>query len=122
MAHSHRFLTCIWTKLLKWLSFFIISKVLFEFLINFKNESYIISNCTFSHTYALLVDLLLILDSFSLFSTSNMLKFDQFLTFEDWGNKWRSKWGNKMGMWDITTGNLNVWVTKCQGLNFILPK
>ena len=59
-----------------------------------------------------------------------MLKFDQFLTFEDWGNKWRSKWGNKwrskwgnkMGMWDIITGNLNVWVNKCQGLNFILPK
>ena len=51
-----------------------------------------------------------------------MLNFHQFLTFEDWGNKWRSKWGNKMGMWDITTGNLNVWVTKCQGLNFILPK
>ena len=70
----------------------------------------------------LLVDLLLVLDSFSLFCSSNMLKFDQFLTFEDWGNKWRSKWGNKMGMWDITTGNLNVWVTKCQGLNFILAK
>ena len=51
-----------------------------------------------------------------------MLKFDQFLTFEDWGNKQGSKWGNKTGMWDTTTGNLNVWVTKCQGHNFILPK
>ena len=51
-----------------------------------------------------------------------MLKFDQILTFEDWGNKWGSKWGNKMGMWDITTGNLNVWVTKFQRCNFILPK
>ena len=51
-----------------------------------------------------------------------MLKFDQILTFEDWGNKRGRKWGNKMGMWDITSGNLNAWVTKCQGLNFILPK
>ena len=95
-----------------------------EILINCKNGAFFIIsiNCTFSHINALLVDLLLILDSFSLFSTSNMLKFDQFLIFEDWGNKWRSKWGNKMGMWDITTGNLNVWVNKCQGLNFILPK
>ena len=93
-----------------------------EILINCKNGAFISYQLTVLSAICIFSSFVPYFGLTFFVSSSNMLKFDQILTFEDWGNKWGSKWGNKMGMWDITTGNLNVWVTKCQGLNFILPK